>query len=72
VDDEVPLGYIPTLEEFEDLARAMDRQRPIAVLVDGQVMQGHQIGSQFVPDDREGFVEAVENARDVIRDLEGD
>lgn len=64
--EDVPMGYVPSLADFEDLHATMDRQREVTVLVDGEIMRGRQVGAQFVPTDKEGLRAALEGNRETL------
>lgn len=70
-DDDVPTGYVPSLNDFESMAVTMDRQAEVRMLVAGEVMRGRRVGAHFVPSDREGLRAALENARDTMNDVRG-
>jgi hypothetical protein len=70
-EDEAPLGFVPSLADFENMASTMDRQAEVRMYVAGEVMRGKRVGAHFVPSDREGLRNALENARDTMNDVRG-
>lgn len=50
-DSEAPAGYVPSLDDFEQMARTMDRQRSERFVIDGRIVKGRIVKGVFTPDE---------------------